>query len=310
MTVLKVGTRGSKLALIQTGFVLKMLAKVEPDLRFQKVTIATAGDKFRKPFRAYGLKGIFEKEIDVELAKGNIDFAVHSLKDVPADMYNELVIAAVPKRDSPNDVLVSSNGRKLLELTSGSVVGTSSPRRMIQIKHVRPDLKVKQLRGNVETRVGKVSKGEYDAIVVAEAGLNRLKLDSMIFERLSLETFTPAPGQGALAVVMKKGDVSTLKLLSKIDHLESRNEVTLERRVASRLGGGCQAPIGVIAKQKRYRIVVYACSFSVDGRKKVSSKVEGRIGDLLTVSNETVDRLIEMGAVDIIDEWRKESVKW
>lgn len=308
--ILKVGTRGSKLAVIQTDIVLKMLEKVALNLRFQKVTITTTGDKDQRPFRTYILKGVFEKEIDTELMKGKIDFAVHSLKDIPVNGYDELVIAAVTKRDSPNDVLVSNNGSKLLELKSGNVVGTSSPRRMIQIKYARPDLKIKQLRGNIETRIDKVRRDEYDAIVLAKAGLNRLGMGSLVSETLPLETFTPAPGQGALAVVARRDDESMLQLLSKIDDFRSRNEVMLERYIATRLGGGCQAPIGVIARQKGDHIYVYISLFSLDGRKKVACKAEGEIDDITVVANEAVRNLLGMGVANIIGEWRIKSVSW
>src|SRR3972149_1232612 len=242
MTVLRVGTRGSKLAMIQTDSVIGMLKKFDSTLSFEKVVITTAGDEFRKErFPSIGVKGIFEKELDAALVRGEIHFAVHSLKDVPSEVYDELVIVAIPKRGSPNDVLVSKKGKRFSELAAGSVIGTSSPRRMIQVKHLRPDLKIKPIRGNVETRVGNVLEGDYDAIVVAEAGLKRLRLDNKISERLSLDAFAPAPGQGALAVVVQKNNRRVLKLVSNINDKKSMNEILVERRVSSKLEGGCQA---------------------------------------------------------------------
>lgn len=310
MTTFRVGTRGSKLAIIQTGYVLGMLKKIDSSLNFEKVVIATAGDKFRKGrFSSIGVKGIFEKEIDAALGRGDIDFAVHSLKDVPTEGYSELVIGAIPERGSPNDALISK-GKLFSELGDGSMIGTSSPRRMIQIKHLRPDLKIKSLRGNVETRVSKVLAGDHDAIVVAEAGLRRLRLGSKISERLSLVGFTPAPGQGALAVVVRKDDRRVLKLISNINDEKSMNEVLVERRVSSKLEGGCQAPIGVIARQNGKNLNVYACTFSIDGRRKIFSSVAGRVSNASNLVNRLVCNLVKMGAQEIINEWRKETVKW
>ena len=310
MTTLRVGTRESKLAIIQTDFIIGMLKKLDSSLSFEKVVIATAGDKFKKErFSSMGVKGIFEKEIDATLMRGEIDFAVHSLKDVPSEGYSKLVIGAIPKRESPNDVLVSKRGERFSEFDAGSVIGTSSPRRMIQVKHLRPDLKIKPIRGNVETRVGNVLEGDYDAIVVAEAGLKRLRLDSKISERLSLDAFAPAPGQGALAVVVQKNNRRVLKLVSNINDKKSMNEILVERRVSSKLEGGCQAPIGVIARQNGENLNVYACTFSVDGRKKISSSVAGKASNSSNLANQLVSNLLEMGVEEIINEWRKESVR-
>ncbi len=311
MTALRVGTRRSKLAIIQTDSVIGMLKKLGSSLSFEKVLITTAGDKSKKErFSSIGAKGIFEKEIDAALARGEIDFAVHSLKDVPSEVYNELVIGAIPKRESPNDVLVSNGGKRFLELATGSVIGTSSPRRMIQVKHFRPDLKIRSLRGNVEIRVGKVLQGNYDAIIVAEAGLKRLRLDSKISERLSPNMFTPAPGQGALAVVVREDNKRVLKLVSKINDKKSMNEVLVERRVLSKLEGGCQVPIGVIARQNGKNLRAYACTFSIDGRKKISSSVAGKASNASNLANQLASNLVKLGAEEIVNEWRKESVSW
>lgn len=311
MMVLNVGTRGSKLSLAQTDYVISLLRKVRPDLVIKKTVIQTSGDIYReKVFSSFGVKGIFEKEIDAALVRGDIDFAVHSLKDVPSDGYSKLVLAAIPKRESPNDVLVSRSGEKFTELKPGSVVGTSSPRRMIQTKFHRSDLRVKQLRGNVETRLNKVSKGDFDAIIIAEAGVKRLGMSDRISERLPLDMFTPAPGQGALVVVTRKDDKFVVNILAKIDHLNSRNECAVERFIASKIGGGCQAPIGVIARQDNNSLSVYASVHSPNGRKKIVSSADGKADNILRVGKEISNKLIRAGAATIIDEWRKKEIVW
>jgi len=309
--IVKIGTRGSKLSLIQTESVIGMLRRIDPDLEFQKVIIKTAGDVFREksPY-SFGAKGIFEREINLAVIEGRVDFAVHSLKDLPVEEYDELSLAAILKRESPNDVLVSNNGKTLSELKENSVVGTSSVRRMVQIKIHRPDLKVVRLRGNVETRLRRVVNREFDAVILAEAGVRRLGLQDKVSERLPLDVFTPVPGQGAIVVVTRKDNDKMLRLLSKIDDRKSRNECITERIVASRLSGGCQVPMGVIAHQIGNNLSVYSALYSVDGRKKIACNIEGKSDNALDVAKRLASKLFEFGASDIIDEWRKTKIDW
>jgi hydroxymethylbilane synthase len=180
MKAIRVGTRGSRLAIAQTEIALAALRKANPGTLFEVVTISTKGDVDKRPLFTMDEKGIFEREVNEAVEKGEVDFAVHSLKDVPSDLSDELVVACIPKRASPNDVLVNDKDQKLKELAAGSTVGTSSLRRAVQLAKLRPDLNVRPIRGNVETRVKKVISGEYDAVVLAEAGLTRIGMKDVI----------------------------------------------------------------------------------------------------------------------------------
>ncbi|HLE24316.1 MAG TPA: hydroxymethylbilane synthase [Thermodesulfobacteriota bacterium] len=309
--IVKIGTRGSRLSLIQTDSVIDMLRRIGSDLEFQKVIMKTAGDVFReKSLYSFGAKGIFEREINLAVIEGRVDFAVHSLKDLPSEEYDELGLAAIPKRESPNDVLISNSRKTFTELKANNIVGTSSVRRMMQIKLHRPDLRVVRLRGNVETRLRKAANGEFDAVVLAEAGVKRLGLQDKVSERLPLNMFVPAPGQGALVAVARKDDDKMLRLLSKIDDRESRNECVVERIVASKLSGGCQVPMGIIAHQTGNSLSAYSALYSIDGRKKIACNIEGKSDNASDVAERLANKLLEFGASGIIDEWRKTKVNW
>ena len=309
--IVKIGTRGSRLSLIQTDSVIDMLRRIGSDLEFQKVIMKTAGDVFRKKsLYSFGAKGIFEREINLAVIEGRVDFAVHSLKDLPSEEYDELGLAAIPKRESPNDVLISNSRKTFTELKANNIVGTSSVRRMMQIKLHRPDLRVVRLRGNVETRLHKAANGEFDAVVLAEAGVKRLGLQDKVSERLPLNMFVPAPGQGALVAVARKDDDKMLRLLSKIDDRESRNECVVERIVASKLSGGCQVPMGIIAHQTGNSLSAYSALYSIDGRKKIACNIEGKSDNASDVAERLANKLLEFGASGIIDEWRKTKVNW
>src|SRR3989304_6138671 len=209
-----VGTRGSKLAQTQTKAVLDSLRAIHPEVTFTVKIIKTLGDEDAKnPLFTIDRRGIFEKELGIAIANGEIDLAVHSLKDVPTQESPENIIAAIPKRGSPHDVLISKNRIPLAALPKCGVVGTGSLRRLAEVKHLRPDLQIKAIRGNVETRIRKVNEGEFDGVIVAEAGLERMGINNLITERFPLDKFTPAAGQGALAITAKEGKAIVIKLL-------------------------------------------------------------------------------------------------
>ena len=217
----KIGTRGSQLSVAQTNWVVDELKKVNPDSEYEIITIKTKGDTDSRPLFTIDQKGIFEKEIDKAVADKQVDFAVHSLKDVPSDLPEELTLACIPKRETVNDVIISKDGSNLDSIVSEGVVGTSSLRRAVQIMRKRPDLKVKPIRGNIETRIRKVSDSDYDAIVLAQAGISRLGLD-VKYSKLSTDDFSPSPGQGALAIVARTDDSQTIEMLKKIEDSQSR----------------------------------------------------------------------------------------
>ncbi len=309
---LVVGTRGSRLSLIQTEQVLESLRRARPDLEFEVKVIKTMGDvEKHKPLYAMGRKGIFEKEIDLALIKGEIDLAVHSLKDVPTLKGDEeIVIAAIPKRTSPFEALVSKDGASLETLPKGAVVGTSSLRRMIQIKFLRPDLEVKPMRGNVDTRLRKVRRGDFHAAVLAYAGLERLGLIDLVAEVFPPETFAPAAGQGAIAVVVRRDRVDLIDLLKEIDHFPTRAEVVAERSLVAAMDGGCHFPIGAYARAEARRLVLYGCIFSVDARRKIEVRVEGTLGEAEALGRRAARMLIEKGADEIKAQWRERYGLW
>jgi hydroxymethylbilane synthase len=309
---LTVGTRGSVLALAQTNRVLKQIGQANPNLEFKLKIIKTIGDKEHgKPLFSIDCKGVFEKEIDQEVVSGEIDIAVHSLKDVPiVEKQAGTVLAAIPKRDSPNDVFISKDKISLKELPSHSVVGTGSLRRMAEIKYLRPDLDVQPIRGNVDTRLNKVRKGEFAGIVIAEAGLERMSLQKEITERLPLDQFPSAAGQGAIAVVAKEGNECVISLLQKVDDKASRAEITAERSLVFALEGGCRVPIGAVAHVEGNDLSLFGCIYSLKEPKKISACVKGTLADAETLGQKVGEALISQGAKDYEKEWRDEYGTW
>lgn len=310
MKAIRVGTRGSRLAIAQTEIALAALRRAHPGSRFEVVTISTRGDVDKRPLFTMDEKGIFEKEVNEAVKKGEVDFAVHSLKDVPSDLSDELVVACIPKRASPNDVLVNDRGQKLKELAPGSTVGTSSLRRAVQLAKSRPDLRVKPIRGNVETRVKKVISGEYDAVVLAEAGLTRIGMKDVIVERFGVRDFVPAPGQGAIAIVCRHDDKKLIGMLKAIEDPRSRAEVLAERALIKKVEGGCRFPLGAVAVTNGDRITLYASVFSADGSRNIKAKKVGKAGDPEKLGDRVADMLVKQGAMEMAEGWRRAVEEW
>lgn len=306
----RVGTRGSRLALAQTELALAALRKARLPADFEIVTISTKGDVDKRPLFTMDEKGIFEREVNEAVRNGSVDFAVHSLKDVPSDLSDELTVASVPKRASPNDVLVTPDGRKLGELAAGSLVGTSSLRRAVQLFKLRPDLTVKPIRGNVETRVKKVISGEYGAVVLAEAGLSRIGMKDMIAERFRVTEFVPAPGQGAIAIVCRKRNRQVVEMLKSIEDSQSRAEVLAERALISRVEGGCRFPLGAVAIAKDDSLVLHASVFSADGKRHIRSSKAGRLREPDKLGSRVAEELISQGAMELAEGWRAAVQEW
>jgi len=307
----KVGTRGSRLAIAQTEIVLSILRE-KTSIDFEVVTIKTTGDIDRRPIFTIDEKGIFEKEINQAVISGQVDFAVHSLKDIPSDLSDKLIVASIPKRASPNDVLVSKEKLKLEELPNSSIVGTSSLRRAIQIFRLRPDLHVKPIRGNVETRVRRLGVGEYDGVILAEAGLIRLGMKDVIAERFDFEDFVPAPGQGAIAIVCRRQNAELIELLKTAEDPESKVEVDAERALVSKLQAGCRFPVGAIAvsKPSQSTFTLYASIFSSNGRKNIKLKKSGNVRHPAQVGIELADLLLKEGAKELAAGWRNAVEDW
>jgi hydroxymethylbilane synthase len=255
-------------------------------------------------------RGKFEKELGLAIAKGEIDLAVHSLKDVPTMESPENVIAAIPKRGSPHDVLISKNRVPLEALPKCGVVGTGSLRRLAEVKYFRKDLQIRAIRGNVDTRIRKVNEGEFDGVIVAEAGLERMGIESVISERFSLERFTPAAGQGALAITANKGNTRIIEILRSIDDPFTRAEVTAERSLVLALEGGCRVPIGTIGRAHDKGLVLYGCVFSLDGQEKITSSANGGVNEAEELGREVAKKLLKQGAKEFEAQWRQKYGPW
>ena len=298
----RLGTRSSKLAVWQTMFVAERLRMARPDLEVRVVHISTHGDENQdRPLPEIGGKGLFTEKIEESLRQNEIDAAVHSLKDLPVDESPGLTVAAVLGREEARDVLVSRAGVTLSALPAGAVVGTSSTRREAQLRAMRPDLVVKPIRGNVETRIGKVDRGDYDATLMAGAGVVRLGLAGRVSEWIDVERCMPAPGQGAMAVQCRAGDARMLDLLALIDDPLLRRATGAEREFLRSLGGGCAAPIAAFARffdGEAGRIFLQGSVISLDGRRVV--KVSGKGDDPRALAKLLADQARAAGAEEIL----------
>lgn len=312
MSNFSAGTRRSRLALAQTKYVIDLLRRKNNQIHIDILEINSSGDLDVRPLYTFDKKGIFEKEIDQAVIEGRVDFAVHSAKDVPSELFSELELASVPTRSAYNDVLINREGLQLNMLPSGATVGTSSLRRAVQLIRKRADLKVKPIRGNIETRIQKVKAGQYDAIVLAQAGLERLGLTEHIAERFGVLDFIPAAGQGALALICKKSDVGLLNLLKSVEDSRSRAELEAERSLLSTVEGGCKFPVGVVAAGSRDRDLLTLCTeaFSADGSERISIKESGRIGEARKVGIRAAHRMLDKGVKDFSESWQSALKLW
>ena len=299
---LRIGTRGSALALWQANHVLGLLRGADPGLAVEIVTIKTTGDKILdSPLAQVGGKGLFVKEIEEALLAGEVDLAVHSLKDVPAFFPDGLGLAAVLEREDPRDALLARDSASLDELPKGARVGKSSLRRQAQLLHLRPDLEITTLRGNVDTRVRKFESGEYDAIVLAAAGLRRMGLAGRVSAFLDVETLLPAVGQGAIGIETRMNDSETNGRISSLDHVGTRTAVSAERAFLRRLEGGCQVPIAAHAVVSGGSIEISGLVASLDGRTVIRDQVEGASDQAETLGVTLAEQILERGGREILD---------
>ena len=304
-----VGTRGSNLSLAQTNWVISELQKQNPSSEFEIKTITTKGDTDTRALFTIDQKGIFEKEIDKAVAEKQIDFAVHSLKDVPSDISKSLTIACVPKRESANDVLITKDGSNLKTIQLSAVVGTSSLRRAVQVSRIRPDVVVKPVRGNIETRINKVIDGKFDAIILAEAGISRLGLD-VKHSVLSTKDFPPSPGQGALAIVCRADDDKTISMLKKIEDKKSRIEIEAERALSDYVESGCRFPVGALAIANSGMLKLTVTAYSVDGKKSITIEKTGDIDKPRNLGQDVGEELQKIGIAEIASNWRESLDEW
>ena len=304
-----IGARGSQLSLAQTNWVIEELKRAHDDIEFEIKPIKTQGDTDSRPLFTIDQKGIFEKEIDKAVAQKEVDFAVHSLKDVPSQLDETLTLACIPKREEVNDVFISSDNSSLDSIKSGSVIGTSSLRRAVQISRKRPDVVVKPIRGNIETRIKKTSGDDYDAIVLAKAGITRLGIDVSFIE-LSIEDFSPSPGQGAIAIVARKDDEKTIQMLKKIEDSNSRIEIEAERALSDFVDSGCRFPLGAYAKSNGDELSLQVSAFSVDGKKFLFVNKTGSKDDPYSLGKSAGEELRQKGVNDLALNWREKVEEW
>lgn len=301
MNPLIIGTRGSALALKQAHWVAERVAALSPDMNITIETIKTTGDIARDaPLSQIGGKGLFTKEIELALLEHRVDLAVHSLKDLPTDLPENLVIASVPDRASPYDALICARWSGLEALPDGATVGTSSPRRAAQILAHRPDLRVAPLRGNIDTRLNRVTEGTVDAAVMACAGLERLGRSDAITQVLPMDLMVPAVGQGAIAVEIRKNEASLARLLNRITDAYAEAEVSAERALLAALGGGCQVPIGALARAQGDGLTLTGCVCCMDGTASVRTTLDGTRAQAADLGRRAAQALLEQGAGELL----------
>lgn len=297
-----IGTRGSKLALWQANWVKSELLNKFPGFSAEIVIIKTKGDKILDvPLAKVGGKGLFVKEIEEALIGNHIDMAVHSMKDMPAELLDGLSIGAIPERENPCDVLISKNNFLLSQLPKKARVGTSSLRRLAQVKHVRPDLVILPLRGNLDTRIRKLDSGELDAIILAAAGVKRLGLENLITEYLDEDIMLPAVGQGALCIEIRKEDHNILEYMDSLDHSITRAVIMGERAFLKRLEGGCQIPIAGHGKAENKMFTISGLVADLEGKTIIKETLSGPLNSSESIGTALADKLLLRGAKEILE---------
>jgi hydroxymethylbilane synthase len=303
---IRIGSRKSQLALVQTYWVKEQLQKSFPNITFEVHTMSTQGDKILDVALAkIGDKGLFTKELELGMLNGEIDFAVHSLKDLPTRLPDGLVLAAITTRENPADALVvhqKYKDRQIDTLPAGAVIGTSSLRRLAQLRHRFPQYTFKDVRGNLNTRLAKLDAGEFDALILAVAGLQRLGMGDRIHQILPPEVSLHAVGQGALGIECRAQDTELISLLQAIEHPETRDRCLAERAFLRELEGGCQVPIGVNTEVNNSELTITGLVASVDGQKLVKDTITGKTTEAEKLGTELALRLRHQGAQVILDE--------
>ncbi len=305
---IKIGTRGSKLALWQANWVKSALQAKYSSLPVKLITIKTTGDKIQDvPLAKIGGKGLFIKEIEAALLDDRVDIAVHSMKDMPSILPDGLCIGSIPEREAPQDVIISKNGARLAALESGARIGTGSLRRGAQLRHARPDITIVPLRGNLDTRFRKLETEKLDAIVVAAAGIKRLKLEHTITEYLDETIMLPAVGQGALCIEIRDNDSETHRLVKALEHPETRVVVSGERAFLNRLEGSCQVPVAGHGKLNDRRFTLQGLVANLDGTTVISDTLSGEMALAEQIGTALANRLLSMGADTILEKLKAEN---
>ncbi len=300
---LRLGTRKSLLALTQSRWVKKQIESCWPDITVSLVEITTKGDKILDvPLAKVGGKGLFVKEIEDSIIRGDVDLAVHSLKDVPTELPDGLEVSVFPRREDYRDAFISNVADSIDELPKEAVIGTSSLRRMAQIKALRPDIRIESLRGNLDTRIKKLEEGMFDAIILAAAGLNRLGLGNRISSLLDPSIVLPAIGQGALGIEFRSDDGEMRRILGAIHHEETATCVRAERAFLARLEGGCQVPIGALARLRGDKLSLEGMVANETGSIVIRKALEGSRHDPTALGNELGQTILDAGGKEILEE--------
>jgi hydroxymethylbilane synthase len=301
----RIGTRASKLARLQTQIVVGKLRAKIPDVHLEEIAVTTGGDKVTdRPIAELGFRGVFVKELEDALFRREVDFVVHSLKDVPTDVPDGLCIAAVLNREDPRDILATNTGKAFKDLPPKAVVATSSRRRAAQLKELREDISFIDIRGNIETRLRKLDEGYCDGTLLAHAGLLRLGLLDRVSQVFEPEELTPAAGQGALAIECRADDLQLIESLKKINDSDVQKEIECERSFLSQLGGGCSVPIGALARVDGENIFLTGCIAALDGSAVFRSSHSGRACDAVKIGEQLAFRMMENGARATIEDLR------
>ena len=304
--ILRLGTRKSQLALLQSREVAEEIERVHPSVKVEFVSIVTKGDKILdSPLSPSQGKGFFVKEIDLALLSKEIDVAVHSLKDIPTEIPDGIALSAVTRRGTPFDVLISSNGMILDDLPPSSRIGTSSLRRKAQLLNYRPDLDVVDLRGNLDTRLSKLKPGELDGIVLSAAGVERMGWQEKVAEVFTTEVIVPAVGQGCLGVECRADDKEMICLIKFLEDETSRVEISAERAFLTELGGGCQIPAGALARIDGKEVSLEGMVATKDGRELFKDKTYGRWGEEKEIAKRLIDKLLSDGAEGVFNDMVK-----
>lgn len=305
MKTVRIATRQSPLAMWQAEYVETELKKHHPDLQIELVPMTTKGDRILgTPLAKIGGKGLFVKELEQAMLDGVADIAVHSMKDVPYRFPEGLALNVICPRENPTDAFVSNHYSCLDAIPAGGVIGTSSMRRKVQILKLRPDLNIKDLRGNVGTRLSKLDNGDYDAIILASAGLIRLKLQERIRSEFTTTDLLPAPGQGAVGIEARANDPELDNILAPLNHRETQLRVLAERRITETLEASCEVPVAAFAELDDEQLTLKALVGAQDNRI-ISTKVSGKAVDAITIGNQAAEQLLELGAMEIVQSYKK-----
>ena len=301
--ILRIGTRGSNLALKQAHWVAGRLKEKYPDMITEISVIKTKGDRMQTiSLASIGGKGVFVKEIEEALLKGDIAIAVHSMKDVPTELPEELEIGIITEREDPRDVLIARENRKLEDLPTEARIGTGSLRRALQLRNLMPDIKIVSIRGNLDTRIKKLKTDNLDGVVVAAAGMKRMGWEESVSQFIPIEVMVPSPGQGALGIELRKDDEEIRDIVSFLNHSSSSIEVMAERAFLTQLGGGCQVPIAAFGKKQDDELILRGLVGSLDGEIIIVDEITGNSEDWEELGKKLAENIWSRGGREILEE--------